>query len=115
MEQSYPSWVSWDSTDNYFPEAFFNNDSTSSYSAFKRWISNDPIRADGNALASYQQVEHVILGLGLAFRGIWIIQFPNQYLDVPEYIVNSSYLFTEYDQLSHCIEDLLLGCAEVYV
>ena len=97
------------------PRSFYNNDSTSSYSTFKCWILNDPIRADGNALASYQQVEHVILGLGLAFRGIWIVQFPDQYLDVPEYIVKSSYLFTEYDQLSHCIEDLLLGCAEAYV
>ena len=30
----------------------------------------DPITADDNLLASYEQVEHVILATGLAFRAL---------------------------------------------
>ena len=93
----------------------YNPSSTSSYSTFTRWIKNDPITADGNNLVSYKQVELVILGFGLAFRAIWIVQFPDQYRDVPAYIINSCYPFMEYDQLSHCINDLLSGCGEMYV
>ena len=94
---------------------FYDPVSTFSYSAFKCWIKNNPIAADGDSLASYDQVEIVILSFGLAFRVIWIVQFPQQYLDVPTYIINSCYPFSEYDQLSHCIQDLLSGCAETYV
>ena len=115
LEGSPPSWVSWDSNNNYLSEGFYNLSSTLSYSAFTQWIKNDPITADGNNLASYKQVELVILGFRLAFRAIWIVQFPDQYQDVPAYIINSCYPFTEYDQLSHCIDDLLSGCGEMYV
>ena len=66
-----------------------------------------------NNLASYDQIELVILGFGLAFRGIWIVQFEDQYQDVPSYISDSGYPFSEYEQLGHLINDLLSGCAEV--
>lgn len=115
MEESRPAWVTWKSTDNYLSAAFYDPKSTSSYSAFTRWIHNDPITADGNNLASYDQVELVILGFGLAFRAIWIVQFPDQYPDVPAYIVNSCYPFSEYEQLSHNIDNLLSGYAETYI
>jgi hypothetical protein len=70
LEESHPEWVTWESSDNYLSTAFYDTKSTSSYSAFMRWIGNDPITADGNNLASYDQVELVILGFGLAFRAI---------------------------------------------
>ena len=79
LEGSPPSWVSWDSNDNYLSEGFYDLSSTSSYSTFTQWIKNDPITADGNNLVSYKQVELVILGFGLMFRAIWIVQFPDQY------------------------------------
>ena len=79
LEGLPPSWVSWDSNDNYLSEGFYDPSSTLSYSAFTQWIKNDPITADGNNLVSYKQVELVILGFGLAFRAIWIVQFPDQY------------------------------------
>jgi hypothetical protein len=63
-------------------------------------------------LASYQQVELVILAIGLALCGLWIMQFP---ADVPFYIINSPYLFSEYKQLSLKIHDLITGYVEMYV
>jgi hypothetical protein len=75
----------------------------------------DPITADGDALASYKQVELVILGFGLAFRALWIAQFPEIYSDVPAYILNSPYPFSEYEQLSHKIENIISGYDETYV
>jgi hypothetical protein len=107
--------VSWKSDDRYISKAFFNPKSTSSLSAFTQWISMDPITADNNHLASYEQVELVALGFGLAFRALWVAQFPEKYSDVPTHIVNSSYQFSEYDQLSHNIQDLVSGYAETYV
>lgn len=68
--------------------------------------------AGDGMLAPYAQVELVILGLRLAFRAIWIVQFPEQYRNVPAYIVESLYPFSKYKQLSHCAEDLVFGCAE---
>jgi hypothetical protein len=61
-------WVTWESTDNYLSDAFYNKRSTYSLSAFMCWASTDPITADGDTLASYKQVELVILGIRLAFR-----------------------------------------------
>ena len=107
--------MTWESSDNYLSTAFYDMKSTSSLSAFKRWVSKDPITADGNNLASYKQVELVTLGFGLAFRALWIVQFPDHFSDVPAYIINSSYLFSEYEQLSHNIEDIISGYAETYV
>jgi len=75
----------------------------------------DPITADSNHLASYEQVELVALGFGLAFRALWIAQFPEKYSDVPTHIINSPYPFLEYAQLSHGIQDLLSGYEETYV
>ena len=98
--------------DNYLSKAFYDNTSTSSYVEFKCWIRNDPITVDGR-LASYDQVELVILGFGLAFRGIWIVQFQDQYHSVPTYIADSCYPFSKYKQLSHSIEGLLSRCAKV--
>lgn len=115
LDGSPPAWVSWKSNDRYIPKAFFNPKSTSSLSAFTHWISMDPITADNNNLASYEQVELVALGFGLAFRALWVAQFPEKYSDVPTHIVNSSYQFSEYDQLSHNIQDLVSGYAETYV
>jgi hypothetical protein len=62
MEGSPPAWVSWKSTDRYISKAFFNRKSSSSLSVFTNWISMDPITADNNNLASYEQVELVALG-----------------------------------------------------
>ena len=65
-----------------------------------------------NDLASYDQIELDILGFGLAFRGVWIVQFEDQYWDVPSYISDSGYPFSEYEQLGHLINNLLSGYAE---
>ena len=75
----------------------------------------DPITADTGFLASYKQVELVALGCGLAFRALWIAQFLDRYSDIPTHIINSPYPSLEYEQLSHCIDDLLSGYAETYV
>jgi hypothetical protein len=115
MEGAPPAWVSWKSADPYISKAFFTPDSSSSLSAFVHWIGMDPITTDNNDLASYKQVELVTLGFGLAFRALWVMQFPEKYSDVPTYILNSRYRFSQYEQLSHNIHDLLAGYAETYV
>jgi hypothetical protein len=115
LEGPPPAWVSWQSTHPYLSEDFFDPQSSSSLSAFQRWIDTDPITADTGFLASYKQVELVSLGCGLAFRALWIAQFPDRYSDVPAHIINSPYPFSEYEQLSHSIDDLLCGYAETYV
>ena len=74
----------------------------------------DPITADGNTLASYQQVELVLLAIGLALRALWIAQFPETYSDVPNYVIDSPYPFSEYEQLIHNIENLISGYYETY-
>ena len=114
LDKSHPAWISWESKDNYLLEGFYDPTSMSSYSEFTCWIRNDPITVGGNNLASYDQIELVILGFGLAFRGVWIIEFQDQYWDVPSYIANSGYPFSKYEQLGHLIEDLS-GFTEVYV
>ena len=78
-------------------------------------MSTDPITADGDLLASYQQVELAILAIGFALRRLWIAQFPDQYADIPPHIINSPYPFSEYEQLSHQISDLIAGYADTYV
>ena len=72
-------------------------------------MAKDPITSDGENLASYEQVERVILAIGLGFRALWIAQFPEQYLDVPAHIINSPYPFSEYEQLSHTVDNSFLG------
>ena len=103
MEESPPAWVTWESSNNYLS------------TAFKHWVSKDPITADGDNLASYKQVELVTLGFGLAFRALWIVQFLDLYSDVPAYIITSSYPFSKYEQLSHNIKDIISGYAKMYV
>src|ERR1700683_2267081 len=64
LEESPPAWVTWESNDNYLPAAFYDTKSTfslSELSAFARGVGNDPITADGDTLASYDQVELVAL------------------------------------------------------
>ena len=95
-------------TKNTFPLPFTTS-SLSAQSEFVRWVGNDPITADGDSLALYDQVELVTLAFGLAFRALWVAQFPGIYSDVPPYILNSSYPFTEYEQLSHKIENIISG------
>ena len=107
--------MTWETSDNYLSAAFYDMKSTSLLSAFKCWVSKDPITADGNNLTSYKQVELVILGFRLAFRALWITQFPDHYSDVPTYIINSCYPFYEYEQLSHNIKDIISGYAKMYV
>lgn len=112
MEGHPPAWVSWQSSDCYLSESFFDPKSSSSLSAFTRWIETDPITADNQLLASYSQVELVALGCGLAFRALWIAQFPDNYSDVPAHVINSPYPFSAYEQLGHTINDLITGYAE---
>ena len=112
LEESPPAWVAWESNDNYLPAAFYDPKSTSSLSTiseFACWVGNAPIMADGDSLASYDQVELVALGFGLAFRALWVAQFPGIYSDLPLYVLNSSYPFFKYEQLSHRIENIISG------
>ena len=107
-----PSWVSWKSSDNFLPAAFFDQTSDISLAAFDKWITTDPITTEDNFLVSYQQIEHVALGFGLAFRALWIAQFSDSTANVPAYILDSPYPFTQYDQLSYQIENLIAGYEE---
>ena len=65
-------------------------------------------------LASYKQVELVILGFRLAFRALWVAQFPEIYSDIPTHVINSSYPFLECQQLSHHIANLIVGYADMH-
>jgi hypothetical protein len=71
----------------------------------------DPIPCDGGDLASYEEVELIILAIRLAFRALWIAQFPEKYSDIPTHIIDSPYPFSKYEQLSFTIQDLLAGYA----
>jgi hypothetical protein len=115
LEGNPPAWVSWESDVNYLSDVFYKKESLSSLSALSRWITMDPITEDGNVFASYKQVELVILGVGLTLHGLWVAQFPEKYADVPIYIINSPYPFSKFEQLSHTIQDLIVGYAEMWV
>jgi len=115
LEGNPPAWASWKSDAHYLPDVFYKRRSPSSLSVLVRWVVMDPITTFGDALASYQQVELVILAVGLALRGLWIAQFPEIYTDVPMYIIDSPYPFSEYEQTSHMIHDLITGYEETYV
>jgi hypothetical protein len=107
--------VTWESDNHYLSADFYNTKSTSSLSKFTCWITNDPIMADDDTLASNPQVELVALGLGLAFGALWVAEFPDRYSDMPAHIINSIYPFSEYGQLSHSIDNLVSGYAKMYV
>ncbi|KAI0245728.1 hypothetical protein BJV78DRAFT_1287259 [Lactifluus subvellereus] len=113
LEVLPPPWASWASMDRYLSNAYYNTMSSSSLSTFCDWTSTDPITADGNLLASYEQVELVILSFGLTFRGLWVAQFPDQYPQVPDHVLNSPYSFLKYDKPSCNIENLISGYAHV--
>jgi hypothetical protein len=115
LEGNPPAWASWKSDAHYLPDIFYKKKSSSSLSALVRWMAKDPISADGDVLASYKQVELFLLAVGLALRGLWIAQFPEHYTDVPAYIIDSPYPFSEYEQMSHKIHDLITGYDETYV
>jgi hypothetical protein len=115
LEGTPPAWASWESADNYLPDAFYDPKSSSSLSALIKWAAADPITAEDNMLASYKQVELVILSFGLAFRALWIAEVPLRYSDVPTHVLNSPYPFSQYEQLSHSIADLIAGYADTYV
>lgn len=105
----------WKTNDNYLPNAFYAKKSTSSLSVLKHWIMHDPITVNGDDLTSYKQVELVSLAIGLTFQALWIAQFPNKYVDVPAYVIDSPFLFSEYDQLSHTTQDLIDGYEETLI
>ena len=107
--------MSWNLNKSYLPDTFYDPHSSLSLRSFKQWILSDPLTVNGDTLASYQQIELVILGFGLAFRGLCIPQFPDDYADVPHYIISSPYLFTEHEQFGYMIENLISGFAETYI
>jgi hypothetical protein len=109
-----PEWATWKSNANHLPEAFYSNKSSSSLSALKQWVMKDPITSADDGLESYQQVELVVLSIGLAFRALWTAQFPEKYADVPAHVIDSPYPFSEYEQLGHMVEELIAGYAETY-
>jgi hypothetical protein len=116
LEKSPLAWVTWESNNNYLPAAFYNTKLTSSLSMlseFTCWVGNDPITADGDTLASYNQVELIALAFGLAFKALWVAQFPGIYSNIPPYILNSSSPFSEYEQLSHRIKNIISGYIEM--
>jgi hypothetical protein len=115
LEGSPPTWASWASGDSYLSDTFYDPDSSSSLSAFRKWTATDPITADGNMLASYEQVELVILAFGLALRALWAAQFPDEYSQVPTHVLNSPYQFIEYENIGADIKKLISGYTEVYV
>jgi hypothetical protein len=96
-------------------DTFYDSTSPSSLPAFRQWASTDPLTADGSILASYEQVELVVLSFGLALRGLWVAQFPDQYSQVPGYVLSSPYPFSEYEEISLKIKELISGYAHVYV
>lgn len=110
-----PSWVSWSSNESYLPDIFYDPNSSLSLWSFTQWILSDPLTMNGDTLASYQQVELVVLGFRLAFRGLWIAQFPDNYADVPLYISASPYPFTEPKQLGYQVKNLISGFVEAYI
>ena len=118
VAQSPVEWVTWKSDANYLPQSFYDITSPSSLWAFIRWIETNPITVDVDSnprLASHEQVELVGLGIGLALRGIWVAQFPGNYSDVPDYVGNSPYEFTEYERLSRMIETLIAKYCSLYI
>ena len=101
--------------DNYLSDIFYNINSSSLLLAFQRWISTDPIMADGDILASYKQVELAILAIGLAIRGLWVAQFADWYANVPTYILSSPYQFLKYHKICNNIKALISGYGKVYI
>ena len=110
-----PAWATWKSNDHYLSDAFYTKKSSASLLAVYKWIATDPITVDGSSdLAPYAQVELVGLAIGLAFQALWIAQFPENFSDVPTQVIESPYPFSEYEQLSHNVEDLISGYVEPY-
>jgi hypothetical protein len=104
-----PKWASWASQDRFLPKAFYLPKGAGSLSNLKSWLQLDPIVGKDDKLAAYSRVEVVILAIGLAMRGLWVSQFPDTFSDVPQYVIDSPYMFHEYEQLSHNAANLLTG------
>jgi hypothetical protein len=115
LEGCLPEWAPWASKDNYVSDSFYDANSLSSLAAFKLWMLTDPLTVDGSVLASYEQVEVVLLSVRLALRALWVTQFPDEYHGVPTYVLSSPYPFLEYEEICQQIKDLISGYAEVYV
>ena len=110
-----PAWATWKSNDHYLSDAFYTKESSASLLAVYKWIATDPITVDGSSdLAPYAQVELVGLAIGLAFQALWIAQFLENFSNVPTQVIESPYPFSEYEQLSHNVEDLISGYVELY-
>lgn len=99
--------------DNYLPNAFYNLTSNASLSNLLHWARTNLITTEDNYLALYQQVKWVALRLGLALHGLWISQFPDNYHEVPVYVLDSPYPFVEYEQLGHVIQDMIEGYTDM--
>jgi hypothetical protein len=79
-----------------------------------KWLSNEPVTARNNLLASHQTIETVALSIGLAMRDIAAIQFQDDSI-LPPHVVNSPLQFRQFESLSHSTQDLLKGWEDKYV
>jgi hypothetical protein len=77
------------------------------------WLCSDPLTIRDGNLACYDQVEIVILSIGLAMRDLWINQYSETRDNLPAHVFNSPFKFREYEQLSHHVDDLLKGFEEL--
>ena len=59
-------------------------------------------------------MELVVLSIGLALRALWTAQFPEKYVDAPAHVIDSPYSFSEYEELGHTVEGLIIGYREMY-
>jgi len=84
LEGHPPAWVSWQSADGYLPKEFFDPKSTSSLSAFTRWIAQFPDRySDVPAhiidspypFSTYEQLSHTVQDLLTGYAESFVI-FP---------------------------------------
>jgi hypothetical protein len=70
---------------------------------------SDPLTTTDHSLVSYGRLENVILAIGLGMRDIWVTQFPETFMDIPQHVMKSTIPFHEYEQLSHNAANLLDG------
>lgn len=107
-------WASWKSLHSYLPPGFHATGGKESYSALIKWLSEAPVTTRDKSLASHQTIETVALSIGLAMRDIAAIQFQDDAI-LPTHLVNSPLQFRQYETLSHCTQNLLVGWEDMYV
>jgi hypothetical protein len=107
-------WASWKSLNSFLPPGFHATSGKESYSALVKWLSNEPVTTRDKSLASYQTIETVVLSVGLAMRDIAAIQFQED-STLPTHVVNSPLQFRQYEALSHCTQNILIGWEDMYV